>query len=449
MMRFPTKKYKKRLKPLDYNKVEMENMNKIAFRENSGNWIYYLTWLTYKEVSLYVKKVDKELHQSNSLNNMIQRSLTDNVKRIAAYIERQPEHFFNALVLAVYDGDPQWREIELEYDNEEKYNLGILELSGEEKIFPVDGQHRVEGIKEVLQRNNNGEFDNETIPVIFIGHKNTTQGMQRTRRLFSTLNRYAKPVTLNDIIALDEDDIIAIATRHLIETNELFHEERLNNHKQKAIPDNDKVAFTNIISLYECNTELLKYFLKDKQVLFDGRELKGKRKIDEYCRVRPVEEDINTFLCFVDQYWSSFSENLDVIKKYLATKIDEQPALIYRNKNGGNLLFRPIGQRPFVLCALGLYDRIKNMRMTMQTMNKINFEIDSELWKFIVWNPINKKMITSSNGTLIEYLLKYFAGVELTSKEFLKMKEDFRSMKGDEHLTDDEICEMLNRCRIS
>jgi len=424
-------------------------MNKIAFRENSGNWIYYLTWLTYKEVSLYVKKVDKELHQSNSLNNMIQRSLTDNVKRIAAYIERQPEHFFNALVLAVYDGDPQWREIELEYDNEEKYNLGILELSGEEKIFPVDGQHRVEGIKEVLQRNNNGEFDNETIPVIFIGHKNTTQGMQRTRRLFSTLNRYAKPVTLNDIIALDEDDIIAIATRHLIETNELFHEERLNNHKQKAIPDNDKVAFTNIISLYECNTELLKYFLKDKQVLFDGRELKGKRKIDEYCRVRPVEEDINTFLCFVDQYWSSFSENLDVIKKYLATKIDEQPALIYRNKNGGNLLFRPIGQRPFVLCALGLYDRIKNMRMTMQTMNKINFEIDSELWKFIVWNPINKKMITSSNGTLIEYLLKYFAGVELTSKEFLKMKEDFRSMKGDEHLTDDEICEMLNRCRIS
>lgn len=448
-MRSPTKKYKKRLKPLDYNKVEMENMNKIAFRENSGNWIYYLTWLTYKEVSLYVKKVDKELHQSNSLNNMIQRSLTDNVKRIAAYIERQPEHFFNALVLAVYDGDPQWREIELEYDNEEKYNLGILELSGEEKIFPVDGQHRVEGIKEVLQRNNNGEFDNETIPVIFIGHKNTTQGMQRTRRLFSTLNRYAKPVTLNDIIALDEDDIIAIATRHLIETNELFHEERLNNHKQKAIPDNDKVAFTNIISLYECNTELLKYFLKDKQVLFDGRELKGKRKIDEYCRVRPVEEDINTFLCFVDQYWSSFSENLDVIKKYLATKIDEQPALIYRNKNGGNLLFRPIGQRPFVLCALGLYDRIKNMRMTMQTMNKINFEIDSELWKFIVWNPINKKMITSSNGTLIEYLLKYFAGVELTSKEFLKMKEDFRSMKGDEHLTDDEICEMLNRCRIS
>ena len=423
-------------------------MNKIAFRENSGDWIYYLTWLTYKEVSIYVKKVDKELHKSNSLNEMIQRSLTDNVRRIAAYIERQPEHFFNALVLAVYDGDPQWREIELEYDDEEKYNLGILEFNGKEKIFPVDGQHRVEGIKEVLRQNEDGKYDDETIPVIFIGHKNTVQGMQRTRRLFSTLNRYAKPVTLNDIIALDEDDIIAIATRHLIENNQLFQEDRLNNHKQKAIPDKDKVAFTNIISLYECNTELLKYFLRDKRVLFDGKELKGKRKIDEYCRIRPSEEEISSFLSFVDKYWISFSKNLDVMKQYLSVNVVEQPAALYRNKNGGNLLFRPVGQRPFVLCAIALYDKIHDMDSTMQTMNKINFSIDSEIWKFIVWNPISKKMITSSNSALIEYLLKYFSGVHLTEKEIFKMKEGFRSMKGDETLRDDDIFAILDHYRV-
>lgn len=423
-------------------------MNKIAFREKSGDWIYYLTWLTYKEVELYVKRIDKELHQSNSLNDMIQRSLTDNVKKIATYIEKQPEHFFNALVLAIYDGDPQWREIELEYDDGEQYNLGILDLNGEEKIFPVDGQHRVEGIKEVLRRNDDGKFDDETIPVIFIGHKKTSQGMQRTRRLFSTLNRYAKPVTLNDIIALDEDDIIAIATRHLIENNRLFHEERLNNHKQKAIPDKDKVAFTNIISLYECNTELLKYFLKDKKVSFDDKELKGKRKIEEYCRVRPPENEINSFLGFVDNYWIAFSENIDEIKNYLSIEVDKQPAMMYRNKSGGNLLFRPIGQRPFVLCALALFDKTRNMKTTMQTMNKINFEIDSDIWKFIVWNPINKKMITSSNGALIEYMLKYFSGIELSDKEMLKMEADFKGMKGDENLTNDDIFEILSRYKV-
>ena len=105
-------------------------MNKIAFREKTGDWIYYLTWFTYKEVSTYVKRIDKELHQSKSLNDMIQRSLTENVDRIASYIEKQSERFFNALVLAVYDGDPQWREVELDYGKGERYDLGILELNG-------------------------------------------------------------------------------------------------------------------------------------------------------------------------------------------------------------------------------------------------------------------------------------------------------------------------------
>lgn len=68
-------------------------MNKLALREKSGDWIYYLTSLTYKEVNDYVKKVDDELHTSKSLSDMIQRSLTDNVAKIAKYIEKQPEHF--------------------------------------------------------------------------------------------------------------------------------------------------------------------------------------------------------------------------------------------------------------------------------------------------------------------------------------------------------------------
>lgn len=80
---------------------------------------------------------------------MLQRSITDNYKSIAHYIEDQDERFFNSLVLAVYDGDPQWHEIRLDYGEDEEYfDIGLLELTGEEKIFPVDGQNRVEGIKK-------------------------------------------------------------------------------------------------------------------------------------------------------------------------------------------------------------------------------------------------------------------------------------------------------------
>lgn len=425
-------------------------MNKLAFRENSGDWIYYLTSLTYKEVAEYVKKIDDELHASKTLSEMIQRSLTDNVGKIAKYIENQPEHFFNALVLAVYDGEPQWREIKLDYGDGETYELGILEFSGEEKIFPVDGQHRVEGIKLLLKNNKSQNYEMETIPVIFIGHKKSQEGMQRTRRLFSTLNRYAKPVSLNDIIALDEDDIVAITTRHLIENHPLFCEERLNNHKQKAIPDNDKTAFTNIIALYECNVELLKYFIRDEIVKVDNKILKGQSKINAYCRFRKSEEEINSFIEFVDSYWNSFISNISFMEQYLSMSTDENPAQNYRNKNGGILLFRPVGQRPFVINAIGAYDKLNNFDLVMQKMNLLNWDITCDLWTYIAWNPITKKMITSSNATTIQLLIKYLLNIEqLTEKEMQKLLSLYRGAKGDENLTDEAVVDFLGAYRLS
>lgn len=424
-------------------------MNKLALRENSGDWIYYLTSLTYKEVAENVKKIDDELHTSKTLSDMIQRSLTDNVEKIARYIESQPEHFFNALVLAVYDGDPQWREIKLDYGDGETYELGVLEFSGDEKIFPVDGQHRVEGIKRTLSQANGHDFEKETIPVIFIGHKCTADGMQRTRRLFSTLNRYAKPVSLNDIIALDEDDIVAIITRHLIELHPLFKEERLNNHKQKAIPDKDKTAFTNIISLYECNVELLKYFIRDEEVFVNNKKLAGKSKIDAYCRFRRNDEEIDAFLALVDDYWNAFTNNISHIQRYLTIAIDNNPAHEFRNSDGGVLLFRPVGQRPFVMNAIGAYSILNNFDIVMQKMNAINWDLNCELWTFIVWNPITKKMITSSNAKTIYLLIKYLLNIEsLSEKEKNDLIDLYRGAKGDENLTDSQILELINRYRL-
>lgn len=188
-----------------------------AIRSYIGDWVYYVSTMSFKDVASFVKRVDDELHHSELLKDLLQRSITNNYKSIANYIKTQQERFFNALVLAVYDGDPLWHEVKLEYeDGSEFYNLGVLELSGDEKIFPIDGQHRVEGIKSVVGETD--DFNDEQIPVIFVSHKTDEAGMQRSRRLFSTLNRYAKPVSMRDIIALDEDDVVAICPE-----NSLIH----------------------------------------------------------------------------------------------------------------------------------------------------------------------------------------------------------------------------------
>ena len=118
-----------------------------ALRACIGTREYYITTLTFQQVNDFVSKIDDQLYTSESLKDLLQRSITDNYISIKDYILNQPDIFFNALVLAVYDDYPDWREIELKYEGDETYQMGLLEFPGNHKIFPVDGQHRVEGIK--------------------------------------------------------------------------------------------------------------------------------------------------------------------------------------------------------------------------------------------------------------------------------------------------------------
>ena len=283
-----------------------------AIRGAIGTWVYYLGTLTFKEVSKYVKKIDDELHKSKGLSDAIQRSITNNYIQIKKYILKQDEKFFNALVLAIYDGDPEWIEVELELDGEEYFNLGFLSLSGEEKIFPVDGQHRVEGIKAAL--NENTELAEEKVAVIFIGHKKTSEGMEKTRRLFSTLNRYAKPVSMSDIVALDEDDSAAILSRYFVEDTDLFSGNRVVFSQQKAIPDSDKKALTSIITFYQCNVELVKYYYNER--LKKSAKFK-KTKFSDFLKFRPSDPVLTKIEKFCEKYWTAFSKGISDIKEFM------------------------------------------------------------------------------------------------------------------------------------
>jgi DNA sulfur modification protein DndB len=283
-----------------------------AIRAKMGIWVYYIAALTFEEVAELKPENIKELFKSDILGDMLQRELTDNYKQISKYLLNQKERFFNSLVLAVYDGNPQWQEIALDYGNgEESFDIGFLEFTGEEKFFPVDGQHRVEGIRGAIAENE--ELKAEKVPVIIIGHKNDEEGKERSRRLFSTLNRYAKPVNKRDIIALDEDDVVAIVTRNLIENNKLFRNERILDHKTKSMPSTEVKAFTNIITFYDCNTELLKAFLA----------LNGEKKaVTEFIKHRPEDAEINCFNDFCNDYWDSLSSQVNDIKSYLEGEPD-------------------------------------------------------------------------------------------------------------------------------
>lgn len=104
----------------------MKPINIPAIRGELGTLVYYTAIFTFKQVAERVRKIDDEIYTSKSLQEQLQRTLTDNYKKISDYILTQKEHFFNAIVLAVYDGDPIWNEVEIGFENQDYYNMGFL-----------------------------------------------------------------------------------------------------------------------------------------------------------------------------------------------------------------------------------------------------------------------------------------------------------------------------------
>lgn len=381
----------------------MEALNIPAIRGILGDIVYYTSSFTFKQIAERVKKIDQELHTSTSLKDQLQRSLTKNYESITDYILSQKEHFFNALVLAVYDGDPVWNEIEVGFKGEDYYSMGFLRLNGEEKIFPVDGQHRVEGIKDAIKKCPG--LEDETIAVILIGHHKDKEGMEKTRRIFSTLNRYAKPVSTGDIIALDEDDTVAIVTRNLLESFPLFMNENISEEKKtKAIAEKDIKSFTSLIKLYETNRVVYKYYTSFRD---NTKRIHSSTEIDYFLKFRPKQEDIDDFEKYLTNFWNLFINSFEGMKEYVASS-EKDAAAKYRNREyGGLLYFRPVALPQLVTAILETCFRSKvTLADSMSAYSQMEMCISKAPWVKVLWDSENRTMIMK-NKTLVRPLLMY------------------------------------------
>lgn len=387
-----------------------------AIRGTLGELTYYTATFTFKQIAERVKPADEELHTSRSLREQLQRALTDNYKGIKEYILTQKEHFFNALVLAIYDGEPTWNELDFEYNNIRHHSMGFLHLNGKERIFPVDGQHRVKGIMSALEVN--PKLKDETITVIFIGHHNTREGKEKTRRIFSTLNRYAKPVSLGDIIALDEDDVVAISTRELLENCPLFMNEnvKIDKKSSKALADNDEKSFTSLITLYDTNKIIYTYY---KSSYDHQKKIYNGKKITELLKFRPSQQEIDDFYSYLLDFWVLFIKTFPGVKSYVDNCHNEKAASNYRNKETGGLLyFRPVALPKLIKAIFETKIRMKiDLDQVIKNFSTIEFCISKAPWTNFLWDAKTETMIMKYK-TYISHMLIY-----LYKKELLAPKE--------------------------
>ena len=337
-----------------------------ALRGSIGNWIYYSCLMSFSEISSRVRYAE-EIHPDKALSQLIQRSLEGpRAKHIAGYLASTKERFFNSLVLATYGGSPNWLEVgdfrsttspevvKLISENAMD-SLGFLSLSGTEKIFAIDGQHRLAGIKRAME--DGLELTQEQVPVIVVGHKKDAAGMQRTRRLFTTLNKTAVPVRKRDIIALDEDDAMAITARRLVETDVAFRDPKIAVISSQNIPAGNRVCLTTISSLYD----VLKHLF-----MFDV-----KQRTDRSLRFnRPADDRLEHYYQVATSYFSAVGKAFKPVGDLFATDHPASITALHRGSHGGHLLFRQIGIDIFTRTAIevatirgiGLFEAVNQLK---------------------------------------------------------------------------------------
>lgn len=378
-----------------------------ALRGVMGDWVYYSCLMGFDEIARRINFAD-EIHENEKLSEMIQRRLKEGRgKEIANYIKDQNERFFNSLVVATYEGNPNWFSLgEISSENIELPNLsentinsiGFLNLSGEEKLFAIDGQHRLAGIKKVIQSEEIQDPWDE-VSVIFVAHKSNKQGKERTRRLFTTLNKTARPVSKGDIIALDEDDVMAIITRKLIEETKLFSENRIAFSPTNNMPANNLESLTTIGNLYKLLT-----------ILFTKASHKLKKGKKDLTRIRPNDEELNNYFEFAKNFFNTLGEYFPEINEFFINECYGDVTKKYRGSNGGNVLFRPIGIELFVLIIAHLMNKKIPMKEAVELAAKLPRDMSLEPFVNVIWNPNTKTMNPSQHMVVLREVLLNMLG---------------------------------------
>lgn len=375
-----------------------------ALRGIMGDWIYYSCLMNLREISQRISYAN-EIHRNKNLSDMIQRVLdSGRSDKIANYIKTQDERFFNSLVVATYGGKPNWsaidnlqsrtrKELISEIAEETINSVGFLSLSGEEKLFAVDGQHRLSGIKKAIKDGIDQDPLDE-VSVIFVAHKATAKGLERTRRLFTTLNKTAKPVSKGDIIALDEDDVMAICVRRLIEETDLFSGDRIAFVATNNMPATNLKSLTTIGNLYDVLAIL---FTRVQTKLQEPNK-------SELQKARPSDEKLSEYFELAKTYFALLAKQFPSLAEFFSVKETESVVGKYRGSHGGSALFRPIGLAMFTEIVAQM-SKVQSFENAIRSVGELPSELNEIPLEGLMWDSSSRRISNGSLVTLREVLL--------------------------------------------
>lgn len=402
----------------------MEKIHLPCLRGNFGEWVYFSTVMKISDIvepnRVITVPESKELYSKN-INEVLQREIaTPRINQIKKYLLENKERFFSSLIVAIHKGNPQWADFDIERQfridndlvNEKDVNfienkLGILTLSGNEEIFVLDGQHRLLGMRKAF--NENKELGKDEVSIIIVVHNQKLK--EKTRRLFTVLNRYAVTIPPAEKIILEEDDASAILTRKLVQEYPLFSESgALSATKSFSLPPNDIEHFSTLVCLYEIN-----------KILIDYKSLYPYKVI-----IRP--SDIILGVCWqkITKFWDFFFAKYPEVVNFIKGQKELNTETFNRNNlTGGSILLRPEGQRLFAEVYQDFVDKNK-FQFFLENVQNLDFDLNGSTWKYIFWTGTkietgNKKL----KKAVFHFLLNNYKDENYVKTEIKKVYKKY------------------------
>lgn len=352
-----------------------------CIRGKIGDWSYYVTTMSMAELVNSVKFAD-QIFPRDDLDQIMQRELTERSSDIEKYLLSNEQRFMGSLIVSAVGGEPKF--VPVTFGEEDAYSfangkIGFLRFDGSENYYVLDGQHRLAAIKDALTKDYD-KLSKDEVSMIIVWHDNNEVGRTRARRLFTTVNRYAKKTSRTEDIVFDEDNPIDIYTRRLIREHPfLIARTKVTNlaspgefklaKSESLIAENkyDKKFLFSLLTLRRCNEILLKKCFLDPKV-----------KPQILPEFDVLEEGYNLLIA----KWNILIENVVPWKEISGTNngLDN-----FRMKNGGNPLVRPIAIIAFVEAAATLMNNngeIENIKKVSRYFSDITvFPLKGLLWK--------------------------------------------------------------------
>lgn len=300
--------------------------------------------------------------------------------QLAPYIAKNADRFFGSVIVLIYKGDIAFESI-LDFGSkipaaykQNAQRIGFVTIDGGALIM-LDGQHRLLALDLVQKGKVVGpaadDIDNDEVCVIFIEY----EGDVKTRRIFNTVNRYAKQTSRGENIITSEDDGYAIVTRRLLRDDYPLASRENAEGKMEPVVDwkNNTLTRRSLrLTTLSAVNDSVSLILRAKGV--------DKLNIQE----RPSDEELDTYLAYAVEVWDALLSGMNAYKAALAD-LRIIPGM-RKDEAKTALLFKPASQIGLIDGLLRAVDngQLKFAEAVARANRIPDWSMTADLWKGVI-----------------------------------------------------------------